>query len=440
MSFTPQKRTLADGTVRYRGGFRHPVTHKAIYRIFDYFGEAEAWAISEEDRARRMAREGAPAQATAAPAPTPKRWAGPTVGEYGAACIARRTIGNQTRRNYTAYLKGLAVKVHPDRPAPASVPVGLLTREDVEQWVTDSRAARVGAVSINYRLDMLKMLYRDLFDSDEHFDDIQRSKLRNPTRNIKHVPTDDTPDYVLTEEEEAEFLAAAREHSPQLADAAIVALDAGLRWQEVYGLRASAVSGDYLMVTHVVERGTVELRAFTKGKRPRVVPMTERLAATLAPLVKAARKRGGPNALLFPVHGDPARVRKDRRDELLDGKIVWDYGNFRKREWLPVLASIGAAKVKPVPTGRTNRKGEPIYQRRILDPAYGFHSLRHTYGSRLAAVGVPRAEIAELMGHADERTTGRYIHAGDDGRRLALVRAALGRTPTAVPTPVPEVA
>jgi len=30
------------------------------------------------------------------------------------------------------------------------------------------------------------------------------------------------------------------------------------------------------------------------------------------------------------------------------------------------------------------------------------------------------------MGHADEETTARYIHAGDDGRRLALVRGALG--------------
>ena len=35
-------------------------------------------------------------------------------------------------------------------------------------------------------------------------------------------------------------------------------------------------------------------------------------------------------------------------------------------------------------------------------------------------------EIAIVMGHADERTTARYMHAGDQGVRADLVRAALG--------------
>jgi hypothetical protein len=29
------------------------------------------------------------------------------------------------------------------------------------------------------------------------------------------------------------------------------------------------------------------------------------------------------------------------------------------------------------------------------------------------------------MGHADESTTARYVHTGDDGRRATLARAAL---------------
>lgn len=411
---------------KWRAGFYHPILKKKIQKAgFDYEYEADAWALTAEERAHRQAAGEEPEVIEEQPA-RPMRWVGPTVADYGAQWLARRSVARQTRNKYAAHLAGLSIQIHPERQAPGKIPMGLLTRDVVEQWVTDSDEAGVGRPTINGRLALLRMLYVALFDSEEHHDGTLEG-LRDPTRKIKFLTEDDAPDYVLTSEEEAEFLTAAREHSPQLAAAAIVALDAGLRWQEVYALRASAVSGEYLIVTHVIERGRVELRAFTKGKKPRVVPMTERLAQVLAPLVKEARKRGGPDALLFPVHGTPGRVRKDRRDDLLAGRIPWDYGNHRKREWLPVLAAIGAATVTQVPTGRKRRNGTPILQRRITNPTYGFHSLRHTYGSRLADASVPRAQIAELMGHADERTTGRYIHAGDDGRRLALVRAALGR-------------
>ena len=40
-----------------------------------------------------------------------------------------------------------------------------------------------------------------------------------------------------------------------------------------------------------------------------------------------------------------------------------------------------------------------------------FHDLRHTYGSLLAAAGVPVVEIQAAMGHADIQTTSRYMHA-----------------------------
>jgi hypothetical protein len=46
-----------------------------------------------------------------------------------------------------------------------------------------------------------------------------------------------------------------------------------------------------------------------------------------------------------------------------------------------------------------------------IEPAIGFHILRHTYGSRLAMRGVPLAVIAAQFGHADTRMTERhYAH------------------------------
>ena len=41
---------------------------------------------------------------------------------------------------------------------------------------------------------------------------------------------------------------------------------------------------------------------------------------------------------------------------------------------------------------------------------FHFHDLRHTFGTRLAEMGVPLTVIKELMGHRTIKTTERYIH------------------------------
>lgn len=39
-----------------------------------------------------------------------------------------------------------------------------------------------------------------------------------------------------------------------------------------------------------------------------------------------------------------------------------------------------------------------------------FHELRHTFGTRMAAAGVPLRTIQHWMGHADSKTTQIYAH------------------------------
>ena len=39
-----------------------------------------------------------------------------------------------------------------------------------------------------------------------------------------------------------------------------------------------------------------------------------------------------------------------------------------------------------------------------------FHELRHTFGTRMAAAGVPLRTIQHWMGHADAKTTQVYAH------------------------------
>ena len=83
--------------------------------------------------------------------------------------------------------------------------------------------------------------------------------------------------------------------------------------------------------------------------------------------------------------------------------------------------------------------GEPLGHRRMyerlrsalkaagLDETYGFHSLRHSYGTALAAKGVPMRTLQEWMGHRDIQTTQRYAdYCPNPGERDA-VEAAFAR-------------
>lgn len=49
-----------------------------------------------------------------------------------------------------------------------------------------------------------------------------------------------------------------------------------------------------------------------------------------------------------------------------------------------------------------------------------WHSLRHTFGSRLGAAGVDGPTLKALMGHADLTTTQRYLHTDKNRKRAAI--------------------
>lgn len=64
-----------------------------------------------------------------------------------------------------------------------------------------------------------------------------------------------------------------------------------------------------------------------------------------------------------------------------------------------------------------------LYKRRVQRAGFKgltFHSLRHTFGSRLGDAGRSPYEIARLMGHADIKTSMVYVHTDGDRLREAL--------------------
>ena len=62
-----------------------------------------------------------------------------------------------------------------------------------------------------------------------------------------------------------------------------------------------------------------------------------------------------------------------------------------------------------------------------LDEAYGFHSLRHSYGTALAGQGVPMRTLQEWMGHKDIQTTQRYADYCPNPGERDIVEAAFDR-------------
>ena len=76
----------------------------------------------------------------------------------------------------------------------------------------------------------------------------------------------------------------------------------------------------------------------------------------------------------------------------------------------------------PSPTGACIKQAvERAAVRRIT-----FDELRHTFGTRMAAAGVPMRTIQHWMGHADGKTTQIYAHYQPSGLEADLVDQAFG--------------
>lgn len=71
------------------------------------------------------------------------------------------------------------------------------------------------------------------------------------------------------------------------------------------------------------------------------------------------------------------------------------------------------------------RPMKEVCQKVKIEPAIGFHELRHTYASMLAQRGVDLLTISKLLGHADTRITSKhYAHLCDE-----ILKAAVAKLP-----------
>lgn len=264
-----------------------------------------------------------------------------------------------------------------------------ITTSDVEHIIGSMRKRGLSDKTVRNYLSVIQSLY--LFATDKR----RRWATRSPVADID-LPR--TPTYTdiryLTVQEVWALVDGAQPGELQTLDRALylTAAMTGLRIGELQALDWRSV--DFVHARIRVRRTwDRKAKVFTtpKSRRSeRAVPMSDDVAGELERLFRTYHPDTvdpDPDALVFghPLTGEPIGWRKL-------------YERLR--------AALKAAG---------------------LDEAYGFHSLRHSYGTALAAQGVPMRTLQEWMGHRDIQTTQRYADYCPNPGERDVVEAAFAR-------------
>lgn len=260
-------------------------------------------------------------------------------------------------------------------PAFGDRPVREITRDDVRSWwrglhSTRRPGGRLSDRNANKLLSELRAIFT--WAAEDH------RLSDNPADGIaKHRElTGERPDFFSVAEVEALIRASASER-----DALIfrVAAFAGLRRGEIVSLRWSHVdfARDHV---HAVESVSAGQDSRVKDYEGRTVPLAPQLASALAAWRPVGADEGD---LVFP-------------GTLPERKLDGDALSKRYRE------TRDRAGLRPLT----------------------FHDLRHTFGSLAVDGGASLVQVQAWMGHADIKTTMRYLHSKSRGADAALLGQA----------------
>jgi integrase len=193
---------------------------------------------------------------------------------------------------------------------------------------------------------------------------------------VERAPSFDMPRTSLTEMEFYDFaewealIDGAKRAGPMVRAAVLLGGDAGLRRGELVALEQSDINHNAVTVQRSEWEGKV---GTTKGGKSRRIPLTSRLAEAIAEVRHLRGKR-----LLWQTNGRKVQVTT-------------------LQSWL-----------------------ETACRRAGLPESRNLHKLRHTFCSHLAMRGAPVKAIQELAGHADLKTTLRYMHLSPGSREAAI--------------------
>jgi integrase/recombinase XerD len=265
---------------------------------------------------------------------------------------------------------------------------GSATRDDLERWLAELRAAGLAPTTIARRLAAVRSFFRHQLLVGARTDN-PAAEIDSP-RRTRRLPR------TLSAGEAERLVDAAAGTSPRaLRDQALVELlyGAGLRVSEAVGLERGAVDLDERLV-----------RPLGKGDKERVVPIGRSAVAALR---------------RYLARGRPHLDRRNRPELFLNanGGPLTRAGAFLILRRLAEKAGLQPSRVHP-------------------------HLLRHSFATHLLEGGADLRSVQEMLGHADLATTELYTHVTDRRRREAYFAAhpharrrlkVSGRTPMATP-------
>lgn len=224
--------------------------------------------------------------------------------------------------------------------------------KDIDDY-KESRLKKVKPGTVDRELQVLRHLFNLAHRWNNFFG-------KNPVSDSGLLHVNNQKERILTYEEEDRLLISSPEH---LRNIIICALHTGMRKGEIISLKWGNVDLENNFITVAKEN--------SKSKKSRRIPVNSVLRKLLLEL---RLKSAGSECVFLNSEGTPYT----RHDSL-------------NRSFKNALDKAGIRGLR-------------------------FHDLRHTAGTRLGEKNIPVQAINKLLGHADIRTTMRYVHPEDSLR------------------------
>lgn len=249
------------------------------------------------------------------------------------------------------------------KPVLGGVRLNLISRISLIRLLQPMEKKHLSNRSKNYAIALTRQVFNfairnELFAGD------------NPAARFDELKKEDNRRMkFLSEEELNNLLDELKKHSCSVYLIALISADCGLRAGEIFKLTWADIN---------IEEKLLFLRDTKNGKN-RFAYMTNRVAEEFSKL-----KKGEGNEFVF--------------QSKAGGKIEHISRTFER-----------AVKALGLNDGITDRRQKVV-----------FHSLRHTFASRLVQKRVSLYEVKELLGHSDIAMTQRYSHLADETLRNAV--------------------
>ena len=337
-----------------------------------------------ERRLRQLAEE-------AAPPPSSRV----SVEEAGEHLIDHLRAMGRKRATLEAYESLLAVHL---APFFAGRSMGAVSTDDLEAFIRSRARAGKSAKTIRNALGLLHSIYE--LGLRKGWAKVNPCKLVDKPRDsgdadIRFLDADELEGVISAERDVGDGLAVT------LTVLYRAAAMTGLRQGELIALRWRDVdwSAGKIRVRRAYVRGEFSTPKSRRGTRS--VPLADELAALLERHHQGSHHQGDDDLVFaHPRLGGPL----DR------SKVTKRFKAAVKR------AGVGQFEEVTRKDGRTEQR-----------PLTRFHDLRHTFGTRMAGVGVPMRTLQEWMGHRDFKTTLIYADYSPSVREREWIESAFSR-------------